>query len=63
MVQPVDPAGERREVDRDRSDQDHEDQDEGELLHAYSPPPRANRPTSWPRMSSVTFSPVTVTAS
>ena len=63
VVQPVDAAGERGEVDRHRTDEHDDDEQQGELLHGYSPPPRANRPTSCPRMSSVTFSPVTVTAS
>jgi hypothetical protein len=63
-VEAVEPARQRRQVDDDGAQ--HEDRDEhvDDGLEGHDPPPpRARRPTSWPRRSSLTFSPVTVTDS
>ena len=56
-VQVVQPACGHAEVEADRQDDDEgEDAQHDPAVHAVPPRP-ARRPTSWPRRSSVTFSP------
>ena len=62
VVQPVEPGGCLREVQRDDQDQ-RDDQEQPGNVHHSSSRGRARRPTNCPRMSFSTFSPVAVTLS